>query len=67
MRQEARNRSGNTAIVLKWGRVFDQEVSSQNVGLCQLGAAPMKRVNKIDIIRNAKIDPSRDSYEIRLD
>lgn len=56
MWQEARNRSGNTAIALKWGRVFDQEVSSHNVGLCQLEAALMKRVNKIDIIRNAKVD-----------
>jgi len=44
MRQEVRNRAGNTAIALKWGRAFDQEASLQNIGHYQL--LPMKQINK---------------------
>lgn len=51
MRQEARDRTGNTAIALKWGRVFDQETSSNNIEHCQSKAASMKRANKIELDR----------------
>lgn len=49
MRQEARDCTGNAAIVLKCGRVFDQETSSDNIGHCRSKAASIKRADEIEL------------------